>query len=36
MSIFWTIVVYIFVIGTLATVALALVKLFGGGPRPQH
>ena len=36
MNIFWTIVVYIFVIGTLAAVGLGLVKMFGGGPRAQH
>jgi hypothetical protein len=36
MNILWLIVVYIFVIGALGAFALGLIKLFGGGPRPQH
>jgi len=35
-SIFWVIVVYLFVLGTLGVVALGLYKMFGGGQRPQH
>ena len=36
---FWTIVVFVFVVGTLATVAFALGRMFGLGAdrhRPQH
>jgi hypothetical protein len=36
MNVFWIIVVYAFVIGTLGAVAFGLLKMFGGGPRPQH
>ena len=35
MNILWTIVVYAFVLGTLGAVAIGMIKLFGGGPRPQ-
>lgn len=37
-TVFWTIVVYVFVIGTLATVAYALARMVGFGQRqrPQH
>jgi hypothetical protein len=35
MSIFWTIVVYVFVLGTLGAVTLGVFRMFGGG-RPQH
>ena len=36
MAAFWTIVVYVFVIAVLATVAYATVAMFGGFHRPQH
>ena len=39
-EVFWTLVVYVFVVGTLATVAFALARMFGLGHdrhhRPQH
>ena len=37
-GVFWTIVVYVFVVGTLATVAAAFARMFGLGQshRPQH
>jgi hypothetical protein len=35
-NIVWTIVVYVFVVGTVATVTYGLLRLFGRGPRPQH
>jgi hypothetical protein len=37
MELFWTIIVFAFVIGTLGTVLFALVRMFGGAHwRPQH
>jgi hypothetical protein len=37
MEIFWTIVTYAFVVGTLAVVAIGLARMFGAGQhRPQH
>jgi hypothetical protein len=36
MEILWTVVSFAFVIGTLAAVAYATLKMFGGGHTPQH
>ena len=36
MEILWTTITFIFVVGTLAVVAFAMFKAFGGGRTPQH
>jgi hypothetical protein len=35
-EVFWTIVVYAFVVGVLATAAYSTYRIFGGGHRHQH
>jgi hypothetical protein len=35
-NILWTVVVYIFLLGTLGAVALGILTMLGGGPRAQH
>lgn len=36
MEILWTTIIFAFVIGTLAVVAYATYRFFGGGHTPQH
>jgi hypothetical protein len=36
MEIFWTIVSFAFVVGTLAVAGYATYRIFGGGHIPQH
>jgi hypothetical protein len=36
MGIFWTLIVYLFVVGTLAAVMFGVFRMLGGGHRPQH
>ena len=36
MEILWTAITIIFVAGTLAVVAFATYRMFGGGHTPQH
>jgi hypothetical protein len=36
MEILWSAVTIVFVVGTLAVVAFATYRMFGGGQTPQH